>query len=71
MDMILGAYLTFAGILIYSIVNPRETFMLGRRWQYKNDVEPSNEALFVHRLIPAIILIILTFIFITSLIYRG
>lgn len=72
MDIILGAlaYLIFVGVLIYSIINPRKTFMLGRRWQYKNDVEPNEEALFIHRLIPVIILILLTFIFITSLIYQ-
>lgn len=33
-------YTIIASFLIYSIIYPQKTFMLGRRWKYKDEVEP-------------------------------
>lgn len=46
-------------ILLYGIIKPKESFLFGRRWQFKNDVEPSEFTLDMHRLFAIAILIVM------------
>lgn len=70
MDILFGVlvYIFVASILVYAILKPSKTFMIGRRWQFKNyDLEPSDEVLFIHRALALILLVFLTLILVTSL----
>ena len=38
------------GVIVYSIKEPRDSFLFGRRWMYKNeDLEPSEEIIKFNR----------------------
>lgn len=74
MDMFFGVllYIIVASMLIYAIINPSKTFMIGRRWQYKNyDLEPSSEVLFIHRAIAVILFVFLTLVLLIRLLIYG
>lgn len=36
--------------LLYGVIRPEASFMLGRRWQFKDGAEPSEMAVDLHRL---------------------
>lgn len=52
-------------VLIHGIIKPKESFLFGRRWQFKNDMEPSEFALDIHRLFSIAILVIMLIILVT------
>lgn len=37
-------------LLVHGIIKPEASFMMGRRWQFKNEAEPSEIAVDMHRL---------------------
>jgi len=45
--------------LIFAIIDPKESFLFGRRWQFKGEVEPSETVLKLNRIISVICLILL------------
>lgn len=51
--------------LLYGIIKPKESFMLGRRWQFKGEVEPSEFALDMHRIYAIALLIVVIIILIS------
>lgn len=54
--------------LVYGIINPKNSFLLGRRWQFKNKVEPTEFVLDMHKIfcITMLIVIIILFLLIIS-----
>lgn len=52
-------------VLIHGIIKPKESFLFDRRWQFKNDMEPSEFALDIHRLFSIAILVIMLIILVT------
>ncbi|SHJ30524.1 hypothetical protein SAMN02745176_03117 [Lutispora thermophila DSM 19022] len=55
--------------LVYGIINPKNSFLLGRRWQFKNEVEPTEFVLDMHKLFciaMLIVVIIILFLLIIS-----
>lgn len=56
--LVIFVFLPIILALLYGIINPKNSFLLGRRWQYKNEVEPSEFALDVHRFFSIVILIV-------------
>lgn len=56
-------------LLIHGIIKPKESFMFGKRWQFKNEVEPSEFALDMHRIFGIAILIVMLILLVLLLIY--
>ena len=58
------------GVVIYSIKEPRDSFLFGRRWMYKNDeLEPSEEIVKFNRnasVVALVVIIILSIYIIFS-----
>lgn len=58
------------GVVIYSIKEPRDSFLFGRRWMYKNDeLEPSEEIIKFNRnasVVALVVIIILSIYIIFS-----
>ena len=58
------------GVVIYSIKEPRDSFLFGRRWMYKNDeLEPSEEIIKFNRnasVVALVVIIILSIYIILS-----
>lgn len=55
--------------LVYGIINPKNSFLLGRRWQFKNKVEPTEFVLDMHKIFciaMLIVTIIILFLLIIS-----
>lgn len=63
-------YLPIVGFLIYSAIHPEETFMIGRKWQFKDGVEPTEEAIAFHKWGSIIALIVITLVFGINLLYE-
>lgn len=61
-------YLPVILLLMNGIINPKESFLLGRRWQFKNDVEPSEFALDIHRFFSIVFLIVVILLLILLII---
>ncbi|MDV3427896.1 MAG: hypothetical protein LIR50_12870 [Bacillota bacterium] len=42
----------FIGIMLYTIFNPRESALFGKRWQFKNEnLEPSEDSIKFNRFV--------------------
>ena len=55
-------------LLIFTIIDPKESFLFGRRWQFNGDVEPSETVLKLNRIIAIIALILFIVGFISTVI---
>jgi hypothetical protein len=55
-------------ILVHGIIKPKESFMFGKRWQFKNDVEPSEFALDMHRLFAIASLIVMLIVLVVLIV---
>lgn len=52
-------YIPFLGLFLYMALNPRDTALWGKRWQFKNeDLEPSDEAIKYNRNASILMLIV-------------
>lgn len=52
-------YIPIIGVLVYIALNPRDTALWGKRWQFNNDdLEPSDEAVKLTRVMSFIMIII-------------
>lgn len=62
------------GVVIYSIKEPRDSFLFGRRWMYKNDeLEPSEEIIKFNRnasVVALVVIIILSIYIIFSWLFK-
>lgn len=52
-------YIPIICVLVYIAINPRDTALWGKRWQFKNEnLEPSDEAVKLTRIMSIIMIII-------------
>lgn len=62
------------GVVIYSIKEPRDSFLFGRRWMYKNDeLEPSEEIIKFNRnasVVALVVIVILSIYIIFSWLFK-
>ncbi|SFG06014.1 hypothetical protein SAMN05660649_00518 [Desulfotomaculum arcticum] len=58
------------GLLIFGYINPEESFLLGRRWMYKEKPELSEEAIYFYKKASLIGIVVITFIALL-IIYRS
>lgn len=58
------------GLLIWSYIEPEESYLWGRRWMYEEEPELSEEAIWLQKKVSMIALIVITF-FILLDIYRS
>lgn len=66
--IIIGLLLPVIGIFLYTALYPRESALIGKRWQFRNqDLEPSDEAIKYNRKASIIALIIIIVIIVIVL----
>lgn len=58
------------GLLIYAYIDPKESFLFGRRWMYKEEPEFSEEAINFLKKASLIFMVLLTIIVVLC-IYRS
>lgn len=67
--MYLIFFIPIIGVLLYTIMNPRDAALWGKRWQFKNeDLEPSDEAIKYNRIISIAVLIFVVFILVLEIV---
>lgn len=49
------------GLLIWSYIEPEESYLWGRRWMYEEEPELSEEAIWLQKKVSMIALIVITF----------
>ncbi|WP_010098783.1 hypothetical protein [Ornithinibacillus scapharcae] len=59
------------GILIWTYLEPDESLLLGKRWMYKEDPEPSHQAIAYTRFISMTTMVGLPIVFISLLLDVG
>jgi len=55
------------GLLIWGYINPEESYFFGRRWMYEEEPELSEEAIWFHKRVSMIIIIVITFILLLNI----
>lgn len=58
------------GLFIWAYINPEESHFWGRRWMYEEEPELSEEAIWLHKKMSLVAIIIITF-FVLLDIYRS
>lgn len=62
-------FIPIIGVLLYTVLNPRDAALWGKRWQFKNeDLEPSDEVIKYNRVTSIIVLIIVVIILVVAII---
>jgi hypothetical protein len=54
-------------LLIWAYRNPAESYFFGRRWMYEEEPELSEEAIWIHKKVSMIIIIVISLILLSNI----
>ncbi len=55
-------YIIIMILAVLQVIFPREAFMFGKRWQFKEGAEPSDVSVFMTRLSGIVIIVVILFL---------